>query len=305
MRLAMIENGGVPVPAVALPDGRFLGLRAAGLPWDDLEGVMEAGAEGLGRVRKLAAGGDSSGAGRSGIGEAPGRGDIPGRGGVPGRGEPPRVLCPLSRPEKILCIGKNYADHCREFDSSLPERPILFAKYRNALSGPGDRVAIPALSSSIDYEAELAAVIGRRCKDVSEREALGFVFGYTCANDLTMRDVQREDGQWVRAKTPDGFCPLGPWIVTADEIPDPQALSLRLALNGKTMQDSTTSEMVFGVAALVSFLSRSMTLKPGDVILTGTPAGVGMGKKPPVFLRGGDRVVVQVGGIGSLETLME
>jgi 2-keto-4-pentenoate hydratase/2-oxohepta-3-ene-1,7-dioic acid hydratase in catechol pathway len=293
MRLAMVEKGGKAGggkagPAVVLPGGGLLELKPLGLPWDDLEGIMEAGEEGLARVRGLAAGGG-------------GRGE-PGREGP--RREGSRLLCPLTRPEKILCIGKNYADHCREFDSSLPERPILFAKYRNALSGPGDRVVVPALSSAIDYEAELAAVIGKRCRDVSESEALGFVFGYTCANDLTMRDVQREDGQWTRAKSPDGFCPLGPWIVTADEVPDPQDLPLKLTLNGRVMQDSSTREMVFGVAGLVSFLSRTMTLRPGDVILTGTPAGVGMGKKPPVFLRGGDRVVVDIGGIGSLETLM-
>jgi 2-keto-4-pentenoate hydratase/2-oxohepta-3-ene-1,7-dioic acid hydratase in catechol pathway len=291
----MVDKGGRNGPAVALPGGGFLDLRSAGLPWDDLEGVMEAGAQGLARVRDLA--GVSHAAGTRGVVAAETGDDARGSGGF-------GLLCPLTRPEKILCIGKNYADHCREFDSSLPERPILFAKYRNALSGPGGRVAVPGLSSAIDYEAELAAVIGKPCRGVSEEEALGFVFGYTCANDLTMRDIQREDGQWTRAKSPDGFCPLGPWIVTADEIPDPQALSLRLTLNGRVMQDSSTREMVFGVAALVSFLSRTMTLLPGDVILTGTPAGVGMGKTPPVFLRGGDRVVVDIEGIGSLETLM-
>jgi 2,4-diketo-3-deoxy-L-fuconate hydrolase len=286
MRLAMIEKGGKAGPAVALPGGAFVDLRASGLPWDDVEGIIEAGEDGLAKIRDLAAGGTPAGGTETGV-----------RGAT-------RLLCPLSRPEKILCIGKNYADHCREFDSSLPEKPILFAKYRNALSGPGERVPIPALSTSIDYEAELAAVIGRRCRGVRDSEALRSVFGYTCANDLTMRDIQREDGQWTRAKSPDGFCPVGPWIVTADEIPDPQDLSLKLILNGKVMQDSSTREMVFSVARLVSFLSQTMTLQPGDIILTGTPAGVGMGKKPPVFLRGGDRVIVEVGGIGSLETLM-
>jgi 2-keto-4-pentenoate hydratase/2-oxohepta-3-ene-1,7-dioic acid hydratase in catechol pathway len=304
----MVEKGGVAGPAVVLPGGGFLDLKPLGLPWDDLEGIMEAAAEGLARIRGFGSGDAPSTRNEGTADRGASTGADAGGPGGPGLGEPrlggPRLLCPLTRPEKILCIGKNYADHCREFDSSLPERPILFAKYRNALSGPGGMVAVPAVSAAIDYEAELAAVIGRRCKGVPESEALDFVFGYTCANDLTMRDVQREDGQWTRAKSPDGFCPLGPWIVTADEVPDPQDLPLRLILNGRVMQDSSTREMVFSVAGLVSYLSRTMTLLPGDVILTGTPAGVGMGKKPPVYLRRGDRVVVDVEGIGSLETLM-
>jgi 2-keto-4-pentenoate hydratase/2-oxohepta-3-ene-1,7-dioic acid hydratase in catechol pathway len=314
MRLAMVEKGGKTGPAVALPGGGFLDVRSAGLPWDDLEGVMEAGAEGLVKIRGLAgvspaagAGGANTDAGRGGgakTGKETGDGGANTGTSTGGKPSEPRLLCPLTRPEKILCIGKNYADHCREFDSSLPERPILFSKYRNALSGPGGKVAIPALSSAIDYEAELAAVIGKRCRGVRENEALDYVFGYTCANDLTMRDIQKEDGQWTRAKSPDGFCPLGPWIVTADEVRDPQALPLKLTLNGRVMQESSTREMVFSVAGLVSFLSQTMTLLPGDVILTGTPAGVGMGKKPPVYLRGGDRVVVEIEGIGALETLM-
>jgi 2-keto-4-pentenoate hydratase/2-oxohepta-3-ene-1,7-dioic acid hydratase in catechol pathway len=164
---------------------------------------------------------------------------------------------------------------------------------------------MPSVSSQIDYEAELAVVIGRRAKSVSPDEALSFVFGYTCANDLTMRDAQAQDGQWTRAKSPDSFCPVGPVIVTADEIPDPQNLSIRLTLNGKTMQESNTSQMVFRVADLVSYLSRTMTLIPGDLILTGTPPGVGMGRKPPVFLKNGDLVCVEIQGLGRLENTMK
>ena len=281
MRFAMIERGEGAVPAVAMPGGGYLDLPASGLPWRDIEGIIEAGDEGLAAAREAVK-----------------------------RAQGPvirdaKLLCPLSRPEKILCIGKNYSDHCRELGSPLPDRPVLFAKYRNALSGPGGEVELPAVSGMIDFEAELAVVIGRRCKQMTPEGALRGVFGYACANDLTMRDAQTADGQWTRAKSPDGFCPLGPWIVTADEIPysgSTPDLGIRLLLNGEVMQDSRTSRMVFGVAELVSFLSQTMTLEPGDLLLTGTPPGVGMGRKPPVYLRSGDRTVVEIERVGSLET---
>ena len=279
MRVAMIETGGRVGPAVVLPEGGFVDLAARGLPWRDVEELIEAGDEGLREAANVA------------------------RAGEP-RIDNPRLLCPLSRPEKIMCIGKNYADHCRELGSPLPERPILFAKYSNALAAPGDEIELPASSRMIDYEAELAVVISARCKNVSPEEALSFVFGYTCANDLTMRDAQKEDGQWTRAKSPDSFCPVGPWIVTADEIADPQSLPIRLTLNGNLMQESNTGQMVFGVAKLVSYLSSTMTLKPGDLLLTGTPAGVGAGRDPQVFLKKGDRLSVELGGIGTLENMM-
>jgi 2-keto-4-pentenoate hydratase/2-oxohepta-3-ene-1,7-dioic acid hydratase in catechol pathway len=279
MRVAMIETGDRVGPAVVLPEGGFVDLTARGLPWRDVEELIEAGDEGLREAANVA------------------------RDGEP-RIDNPRLLCPLSRPEKIMCIGKNYADHCRELGSPLPERPILFAKYSNALAAPGDEIELPASSRMIDYEAELAVVISARCKNVSPEEALSFVFGYTCANDLTMRDAQKEDGQWTRAKSPDSFCPVGPWIVTADEIADPQSLPIRLTLNGNLMQESNTGQMVFGVAKLVSYLSSTMTLKPGDLLLTGTPAGVGAGRDPQVFLKKGDRLSVEIEGIGTLENSM-
>ena len=279
MRLAMIEVDGRVGPALVLPQGGFVDLAARGLPWSDLEELIEAGDEGL---REAA---NEAGAGGPGTDKA-------------------RLLCPLSRPEKIMCIGKNYADHCRELGSPLPERPVLFAKYRNALAGPGVEIELPASSRMIDFEAELAVVIGARCKNVSPEEALSFVFGYTCANDLTMRDAQKADGQWTRAKSPDSFCPVGPWIVTADEIADPQGLPIRLTLNGELMQESNTRQMVFSVAKLVSYLSSTMTLKPGDLLLTGTPPGVGAGRDPQVFLKKGDRVSVELEGIGNLENTM-
>ena len=298
MRFAMIERGEGAVPAVAMPGGGYLDLPASGLPWRDIEGIIEAGDEGLAAAReavKRAQGPVSAG---SGGGAAEAQGPVI---------RDAKLLCPLSRPEKILCIGKNYSDHCRELGSPLPDRPVLFAKYRNTLSGPGGEVELPVVSGMIDYEAELAVVIGRRCKQVTPEGALRGIFGYACANDLTMRDAQTADGQWTRAKSPDGFCPLGPWIVTADEIPysgSTPDLGIRLLLNGEVMQDSRTSRMVFGVAELVSFLSQTMTLEPGDLLLTGTPPGVGMGRKPPVYLRSGDRTVVEIERVGSLETRM-
>jgi 2-keto-4-pentenoate hydratase/2-oxohepta-3-ene-1,7-dioic acid hydratase in catechol pathway len=279
MRLAMIEVNGYGQPAVMTSGGRFVDLGAAGGRWRDLEEIIGQGEEARREIVKILK-------------------------HNPPEAAAPRLLSPLTRPEKIMCIGKNYADHCRELGSALPERPVLFAKYRNALCGPGAEVPLPAVSTMVDYEAELAAVIGRRCRNVTAGEALSCVFGYTCANDLTLRDAQKQDGQWTRAKSPDMFCPLGPVLVTADEIPDPQDLAVRLTLNGRVMQDSNTREMVFGVAALVSYLSATMTLEPGDLLLTGTPAGGGAGRNPPVFLKSGDSLRVEIEQIGALETRM-
>ncbi|MFH1068015.1 MAG: fumarylacetoacetate hydrolase family protein [Candidatus Glassbacteria bacterium] len=277
MRLAMIESGGRIHPAALRPDGSLVDLKAGGLThYDDLEKYMEEGEPALREAAAAAAGR------RRSVKDF-------------------RLLCPLVRPEKIMCIGRNYADHAKELGHDLPERPVLFAKYRNALAGPGESIPLPGVSRQVDYEAELAVVIGKVCKDVSEKEALDYVFGYTCANDLTMRDAQKEDGQWTRAKSPDKFCPLGPWIVTRDEIADPQDLVIRLELNGATMQESNTRQMVFGVAGLVSYLSATMTLRPGDLLLTGTPPGVGAGRDPQVFLKPGDRLCVEISGIGALE----
>ena len=280
MKLAMIETGGRVRPAVVGPDGGLVDLIAAGLVhYRDLERIMEEGPSAAREARAAAVAGHPAVAN-------------------------PRLLCPLTRPEKIMCIGRNYADHAKELGNDLPERPVLFAKYRNALAGPGECIPLPEVSSQVDYEAELAVVIGRTGRNVAESDALDYIFGYTCANDLTMRDAQNQDGQWTRAKSPDKFCPLGPWIVTADEIPDPQALEIRLVLNGQTMQQSNTRQMVFGVAELVSYLSRTMTLSPGDLLLTGTPPGVGAGRKPQVFLGSGDRLSVEIERVGTLENTL-
>lgn len=279
MRLVMLETKQGPAPAVLLPDSSPAPLSPAG-GWRDLDEFIRHGEPALEAVKA------ALGANRLH--------------GLPGA----RILKPLARPEKIMCIGKNYRDHCREMNSPLPERPVLFAKYPNALAGPDEEIPLPEVSRMVDWEAELAAIIGRQCRNAPVERALEYVFGYTCANDLTMRDAQKEDGQWVRAKSPDSFCPLGPAIVTRDEIPGPQRLDIRLTLNGEVMQSSNTREMVFGVAELVSYLSRTMTLQPGDVLLTGTPPGVGAGRDPQVFLSDGDRVVVELEGIGILANRM-
>jgi len=209
-------------------------------------------------------------------------------------------VLPIDRPQKIVCIGLNYSDHAEEQGVPLPERPILFAKWPNTLIGPGEPIVVPAISQKVDYEAELGVVIGRQVKGVSADTALEAVAGYVCVNDVSARDLQFGDGQWVRGKSPDTFCPVGPRLVPASEIPDPQALRIRAVLNGETMQDSTTANMVFGVAEIVSFVSQAITLEPGDLIATGTPAGVGAFRDPPVFMQAGDEVTIEIEGIGSL-----
>lgn len=213
-----------------------------------------------------------------------------------------RLLAPLSTPGKIVAIGLNYMDHCREQNIPVPDRPIVFTKFNTSIIGPGDSISWdPTLTQQVDYEVELGVVIGKRAKLVPVAQALDYVFGYTIINDVSARDLQFSDRQWVRAKSLDTFCPMGPVIVTKDEIPDPQQLELRTRLNEEIVQDSSTAEMIFSVAELVSFLSHSFTLEPGDVIATGTPDGVGVFRKPPVFLKHGDRVTLEIEKIGRLE----
>ena len=208
---------------------------------------------------------------------------------------------PLLAPGKIVCVGLNYHDHCREQGIPAPGHPILFAKFANAVTHPGAPVRQPSITDQLDFECELAVVIGRRATRVAPEDALDHVFGYTILNDVTARDLQRADRQWLRAKGSDGFAPIGPVIVTADELADPQRLPIRSSVNGETWQDSTTAEMVFDVAALISFASRSITLEPGDILSTGTPAGVGHYQDPPRYLRPGDVMRCEIEGIGVLE----
>lgn len=211
-----------------------------------------------------------------------------------------RLLAPV-QPPNIYGIGRNYRDHAAEGGREVPDKPLIFQKPTTSVIGPEEAIALPrSAPDEVDFEAELAVVIGRTAKDVPAEEALGYVFGYTCANDVSARDCQRRhDKQWTRAKGFDTFCPLGPWMVPAGEV-DPAALRVRSYLNGRLMQDGSTADMVFSVAELVSYLSCQFTLLPGTVILTGTPAGVGAFRDPPVFLRAGDEVSVEVSGIGRL-----
>lgn len=211
-----------------------------------------------------------------------------------------RLLAPVPRPGKIVCVGLNYRDHAAEAKMPLPDRPLLFAKYPSSVIGSGDEIRLPASSTRVDFEAELAVVIGRRARRVSASEALAHVFGYTNANDVSERDFQKHDGQWIRAKSCDTFAPLGPAVVTADEAGGPHALPIRLRLNGQTLQDSNTGQFVFDVPTLIESISETATLEPGDVILTGTPPGVGFARQPPVYLRDGDLVEVAVGDLGVL-----
>ncbi|MBS1860807.1 MAG: fumarylacetoacetate hydrolase family protein [Actinobacteria bacterium] len=216
-----------------------------------------------------------------------------------------RLLAPL-RPGKIVAIGLNYLDHVRESGVEPPPAPLVFTKFTTSVVGPGEPIRIDGeLAERVDWEVELAVVIGKTMRRVTEEDALDGVFGYTAANDVSARDLQFGDGQWVRGKSLDTFCPLGPVVITADEVPDPQALSLGTVVNGETVQDSSTAEMVFGVAELLAYCSRSFTLEPGDILLTGTPWGCGEFMKPRRSLHPGDLVEVSVESIGTLSNPVE
>ena len=212
-----------------------------------------------------------------------------------------RLLAPIPHPGKIICVGLNYHDHCREQGIEAPAYPMLFAKFANAVTHPGEPVTRPRATERLDLECELAVVIGRAASRVGPEEALEAVFGYTILNDVTMRDLQREDRQWLRAKGADGFAPIGPAVVTRDELGDGRGLRVRSVVNGETWQDSTTDEMIFDVPTLVAFVSRTIRLEPGDLVSTGTPAGVGHFQDPPRYLSGGDVMRCEIEGIGILE----
>jgi len=210
---------------------------------------------------------------------------------------------PIPRPGKVLCIGLNYRDHAAESGMAIPAEPVCFSKFSSAVIGPDATIRLPRVSQKVDYEAELVAVIGRRGKNIPESQALAYVAGYMNGNDVSARDWQigRPGGQWLMGKTPDTFAPTGPLLVTADEISDPHELSIELRLNGETMQRSSTRELIFGIDRLIAHVSQLVTLEPGDLIFTGTPPGVGMARKPPVFLQPGDVVEVEVEGLGILK----
>ena len=276
MRFVTIQRDGDTEPGVLL-DGRAIPIQGAGFA-SVLE-VIAGGADAQAQVRRWIAGPTSS------------------------HGLDPAVLtfaAPIPRPPKLICIGLNYRDHAAESKLAIPEVPTMFAKFPTAVIGPGQPIVLPKNSTKPDYEAEFAVVIGRRGRHVAEDDWRDYVFGYTILNDVSARDFQMATSQWMIGKTFDTFAPFGPAIVTADEIADPHNLRISLTLNGETMQDSSTGNLIFKLPQLIAYLSSVFTLEPGDVIATGTPAGVGFARKPPRWLRPGDEVRIQIEGLGEL-----
>jgi 2-keto-4-pentenoate hydratase/2-oxohepta-3-ene-1,7-dioic acid hydratase in catechol pathway len=280
MRLATIQTAGGPRAAVQVGDA-FVDLQATepALP---------------GSVRQLLAGGPAA---LKAAEQAARRGNA-----VKLEAGQAKLLAPIPNPAKIVCLGLNYRDHALEGGAPIPKDPVLFSKYATSLIGQGDAIVLPPVSKEVDYEAELVIVVGKRGRNISAGAAAEYVAGYTIGHDVSARDWQlRKDGkQWMVGKTFDTFAPTGPVVVTADEVPDPHNLGIRLRLNGQTMQDSNTGQMIFSVGTVLAYLSLVFTLEPGDLIFTGTPSGVGFARKPPVFLKGGDVVEVEIDGLGVL-----
>ncbi len=215
-----------------------------------------------------------------------------------------RLLAPVPRPSKVIAVGLNYRDHAIETKLEIPQTPIIFAKFPSSITGPDAPVVLPKDDPQADYEAELAVVIGRTTKAVPESDAMEHVAGYMPLNDVSARRWQFADKQWVRGKSPDTFCPIGPWLTTADTVPDPHTLDIRMRINGKIMQNSNTSNLIFRIPTLIAFISAAITLEPGDIIATGTPDGVGVFRKPPVFLKSGDLMEVDIEGLGVLKNVI-
>jgi 2-keto-4-pentenoate hydratase/2-oxohepta-3-ene-1,7-dioic acid hydratase in catechol pathway len=280
MRLATIQTTSGP-RAAAFVDGSYVDLHAtdANIPASMLA-LLTAGADAL----KAAAAASRS----------------PKALKIPAAGI--KLLSPVPDPQKVLCIGLNYRDHAEETGAAIPREPILFSKFATALSGEGDDIVLPPVSTKVDYEAELVLVVGRKGRYIPEADALDYLVGYTIGNDVSARDWQLEkDGkQWMAGKTFDTFAPTGPHLVTRDEIPDPHNLAIRLRVNGETLQDSNTRQLIFRAGAILSYVSQVMTLLPGDLIFTGTPPGVGMARKPPIYLKAGDTCEVEIEGLGVL-----
>ncbi|MBS0204373.1 MAG: fumarylacetoacetate hydrolase family protein [Planctomycetes bacterium] len=278
MRLATLQTAQGPrVVGVAL-DGRYVDLCEVDpkLP-TTLKGILEAD-QGLSAAASALAAGLSKGPFVTG-----------------------RPLAPIATPSKVICIGLNYRDHALETNSPIPEEPVVFNKFPQAVVGPDDNVVLPAVAHEVDYEAELVVVIGKQGRRIRREDAFQYVAGYTVGNDVSARDWQkgRPGGQWLLGKTPDTFAPTGPHLVTADEV-DPHNLRVQLRLNGETMQDSSTKELIFGIDELIAHLSKLFALQPGDLIFTGTPPGVGAARKPPVYIKPGDTMEVEIEGLGVL-----
>ncbi|MBM3774388.1 MAG: fumarylacetoacetate hydrolase family protein [Acidobacteria bacterium] len=273
MKFVTFARGGPAEPGV-IRDAAVVSLEPSGFP--DLLSVIAAGAEGLRKAAEAA------------------------RTGAAVPLESVKLLAPIPRPPKIICIGLNYRDHAIESKMEIPSVPTVFSKYATAVIGPGDNIVLPRNSVKPDYEAEFAVVIGRGGRHIAAGSWKEHVFGYTILNDVSARDYQMATSQWMIGKTFDTFAPIGPWVVSAEDIPDPHALDISLAINGQVLQKSNTRELIFRVPDLIAHLSGVFTLEPGDVISTGTPSGVGFSHKPPRWLRPGDDVAVRVEGIGEL-----
>jgi 2-keto-4-pentenoate hydratase/2-oxohepta-3-ene-1,7-dioic acid hydratase in catechol pathway len=280
MRLVTVRTGDGP-RACAEWQGRYVDIAAAdpGLP-TSVRGLLALGAEGLERARTVLPKGDSW-----------------------YHPATAALLAPVPDPSKIICLGLNYRDHAEESGMAIPAEPILFSKYASSLIGPGQAIELPPVSTEVDYEAELVYVIGKRGRDIPRDRAMEYIAGYTIGHDVSARDWQlnKPGKQWMAGKTFDTFAPLGPALVTADEVPNPNDLGIRLRLNGQTMQDSNTSQLIFRAEEVIPYLSQIFTLEPGDLIFTGTPPGVGMARKPPVWLQEGDVVEVEIDGLGILK----
>ena len=216
-----------------------------------------------------------------------------------------KVEAPVPQPGKIICVGHNYREHIAEMGRELPPFPVVFAKFANTVIGPQDDIPFYPISEQLDYEAEFAFVVGKRARNISQEDALDYVAGYTIANDVTYRDIQRRTLEWLQGKTVEGSAPMGPWLVTSDELTDPSGLDVRLTVNGEERQKTNTANFVFDVKYLVEFLSNLMTLEPGDIVLTGTPGGVGVARDPQVFLKDGDVVKIEIDRIGTLENRVQ
>jgi len=274
MRFVTFESGGKGRPGLLTAGDSVVDLTAAGFP--TLLDVIEAGSDGLAKAQTFAASADK----------------------LPLSSV--KLLAPIPKPRKLICIGLNYRAHALETGATIPDVPTVFNKFATAVIGPGADIVLPKVSKSPDYEAEFAFVIGKGGRHIAAEDWQKHMWGYTMVNDVSARDYQRATTQWLMGKTFDTFAPMGPWIVTADEIADPHNLNISLEIDGETLQDSNTKDLIFKIPELVAFLSSVFTLEPGDIVSTGTPSGVGAARKPPRFLRPGEEVTVKVEGIGEL-----
>ncbi|HXG35043.1 MAG TPA: fumarylacetoacetate hydrolase family protein [Bryobacteraceae bacterium] len=277
MKFVTFQRPGAPPEPGLITDGRVLGLGGAGFP--DLLSVIAGGDEARRRIEQFAAAAPASAfAELSAV----------------------TLRAPIPRPPKIICVGLNFADHAAESGLPIPKVPTIFSKFSTAVIGPGEPIVLPRSSSQPDYEAELAFVIGKGGRHIPATRWEEHVFGYTNFNDVSARDYQMATTQWLMGKTFDTFAPMGPWLITADEIADPHALDIACEINGEVLQHSNTRQFIFRIPELIAFLSSVFTLEPGDVVSTGTPPGVGFARKPPRFLKPGDEVVVRIQGLGEL-----